>query len=211
VDTGLLVDPAVCRAKFEQELEYYKSRLDEFVARGGWLVKVEYPDMLFVFGTPHLQPPGVAFGALIDFTNYDLWPPSLKIINPFTQQPYKASQLPTPFLRRVSGAVVQPANQDAVQQEVQLSVGPMAQAYSPEDIPFICLVGLREYHNHLRHSGDLWLLHRRSGRGKLSHILEVLIRYGVQPMGYNFQLTFQIGHEGQLNFQMRLQQQTVPE
>ncbi|WP_306919914.1 putative metal-binding protein [Rhizobium mesoamericanum] len=41
------------------------------------------------------------------------------------------------------------------------------QANSLEDEPFLCMAGVREYHDNPAHSGDPWLLHRGSGEGRL--------------------------------------------
>src|SRR5260370_24884042 len=73
----------------------------------------------------------------------------------------------------------------------QLAIGPqvrlltqqsLMQAYGPEDIPFLCIAGVREYHDHPGHSGDSWELHRKSGAGRLVRLLEVISKYGVEPI-----------------------------
>ena len=47
------------------------------------------------FAAPQLQPPAIVFGALLDFTNYDLYPPSVRLVNPFTREPYSLKSIPT--------------------------------------------------------------------------------------------------------------------
>jgi len=65
----------------------------------------------------------------------------------------------------------------------------LMQSYGPDDIPFLCVAGVREYHDHPAHSGDAWELHRASGAGRLIRLLEVIDTYGVQPIsGYNVEL-----------------------
>ena len=66
---------------------------------------------------------------------------------------------------------------------------PLMQAAKPEDIPFLCIAGVREYHEHPAHSGDAWELHRKAGAGRLVRLLEVIDTYGVRPIsGYNIEL-----------------------
>jgi hypothetical protein len=63
------------------------------------------------------------------------------------------------------------------------------QAAKPEDIPFLCIAGVREYHEHPAHSGDAWELHRQAGAGRLVRLLEVIDTYGVRPISaYNIEL-----------------------
>ena len=47
-----------------------------------------------------------------------------------------------------------------------------------DDRPFLCLQGVREYQETPAHSGDSWLLYRKSGAGTLAQILEVLAKHG---------------------------------
>ena len=71
---------------------------------------------------------------------------------------------------------------------------PYLQAHSPDDIPFLCIAGVREYHEHPAHSGDAWELHRADGAGRLVRLLEIIHRYGVVPIaGYGVQLVPQVG------------------
>jgi hypothetical protein len=66
---------------------------------------------------------------------------------------------------------------------------PVMQSYL-DGIPFLCVAGVREYHDHRAHSGDLWELHRAAGAGPLVPILEVIDAYGLRPLtGYNVNLT----------------------
>jgi len=66
--------------------------------------------------------------------------------------------------------------------------------YSPDESPFLCLAGIREYHSHPAHSGDLWELRRASGAGRLVSLLEVIHRYSIEPItGFGVQLVPQNG------------------
>jgi hypothetical protein len=82
-----------------------------------------------------------------------------------------------------------PAESKMMLNEVQ----PFMQAYGPDEVPFLCLAGVREYHEHPGHSGDIWEFHRISGAGRLVRLLEIIHRYGVEPLqGFNVQLVPQI-------------------
>lgn len=193
--TELFVDPAVSRAKFDREVAQYQAIASDRRRVGWWLLEAEFPRVLFAFTAPQLRPAGVLFGALIDFTNYDLWAPSVRIVNPFTGEPYRARELPPTLTmqRRVQAnlpeqfAAAGIASLEAEQ--------PLLQALAPDDIPFLCLPGVREYHEHPAHAGDSWLLHRGRGEGTLFFILDVLYRYGVEPIkGYQVQMVPQISY-----------------
>jgi hypothetical protein len=138
-------------------------------------------------------PPPVIFGALFDFTNYDADPPSLKLVNPFTREPYLAGQLPTSLNRGVAAEV--PPGMPAPPPGIQMKMNQaLMQAAQPDEVPFLCLAGVREYHAHPGHSGDSWELHRASGAGKLIRLLEILHRYGVEPLqGYGVELVPKVG------------------
>lgn len=175
-----LVDPEVSRTKFERELADYRKVEDDHIRRGWWLLRVEYPEVFVVFGAPKVRPPTVVFGALLNFADYDLRPPSVRLVDPFTREPYKFNELPTVLKRRTTAAAPpQLAAQglSVVEQEQQLMV-----AHRPEDIPFLCIPGVREYHDHPAHSGDPWLLHRGTGEGTLYFLLDQLYKYGVEPI-----------------------------
>ena len=55
-------------------------------------------------------------------------------------------------------------------------------ANSQDDPPFICLPGIREYHDNPAHSGDPWLLHRTSGAGSLAFIADKICSYGASQI-----------------------------
>ena len=173
-ETSPLVDPVVTKAKFDREIARFRENADDHARNGCWLAKAEYPKALVIFGTPRLKPPVVAFGAAFDFTNYDLWPPSVRLVDPFTQVPYKARELPTPLPRRLQGAGEQPAP------GVEVAIARLAQWYGLDDLPFICLPGVREYHDHPGHSGDSWLLRRGTDEGTLHSLVTHLYHYGTE-------------------------------
>src|SRR5258706_394570 len=85
-------------------------------------------------------------GMLLDYTNYALWPPSLTFIDPRTREP-------------ASPAVRAPATTPAGVRDA------LVDGHPDTGRPFLCLPGIREYHNHPQHTGDDWLLHRAVGAG----------------------------------------------
>lgn len=182
-----LVDPAVTRVKYEREVELYRQNADDYIARGWWMVKATFPEVVMVLGTPNLVPAIAPFGALIDFTNYDILPPSVRLIHPFTQVPYTSKEVPIPPLpRRV------------MLDEQNGKVEHLLQSPGPDEEPFICVPGIREYHQHPAHSGDSWFVHRNRGEGTLYFILNLLSTYGIGAVkGYSVQMEIKaIGLEG---------------
>lgn len=155
------------------------------------MMRAEFPKALVGFVTMKTKPRAVAFGALFDFTNYDLWPPSVRIVDPFTEIPYRANELPTLLWRRTpDGQVGEP-----------VQIGPnefvianrLMQWWEGET-PFVCLPGIREYHENPAHSGDSWFLHRNNGEAALYNILEKLWRYGADAIdNFNVRLVPQVG------------------
>ncbi|MEJ7786480.1 MAG: putative metal-binding protein [Solirubrobacteraceae bacterium] len=190
-----LADPSVSRAKFEREVEEFRLVGSDYSRRGWLLVEAQFPRVFVVMAAPQLTPPPVVTGVLLDYTDYDIMPPSVRLADPFTREPYKASELPTNLLRQVLSdglpmGLSFPAGMAApriMQQQ------PLMQAYAPEELPFLCIAGVREYHEHPAHSGDRWELHRRDGAGRLVRILEIIDRYGVRPLnGYGVNLIPQV-------------------
>lgn len=186
-----LADPAVSRAKFEREVDEFRQLASDYARRGWLLVEAEFPHVFVVMAAPQLKPPPVVTGVLFDYTNYDLQPPSIRLADPFSREPYKADELPTALLRQIEtdgmpfGLAMPPgvATPRVIQQQ------PLMQAYEAGDLPFLCIAGVREYHEHPAHSGDRWELHRRAGAGKLVRILEVIDTYGIRPVnGYGVNL-----------------------
>jgi hypothetical protein len=167
------VDPIVSLTKFDRQVKQWREHAGEHQKRGIFLVEAAFPKAFAVLTIPQIAPAMVAFGAELDFTNYDLWPPSVRVLNPFTREPYTAQTLP---------AIVR-ARLDPVQ-------GPVADPVvmfqeNGEGEAFMCMPGVREYHNHPAHSGDFWLSHRSTGAGTLFEILDKLHEFGVKPInGY---------------------------
>lgn len=191
------VDPAVSRTKFQREIDELRAHEGGYRKRGWFLLHAEFPEVFVLIAAPQLKPAAIVTGVVFDYTDYDLQPPSVRLADPFTRVPYKASELPTALMRQVEvqglpfglqlppGAAGPPR---LIQQQ------PLMQSYEgPDELPFLCLAGVREYHEHPAHSGDRWELHRSSGAGRLVRLLEVIDTYGVRPLqGYNVNLNPQV-------------------
>jgi hypothetical protein len=100
--------------------------------------------MLVAFDVPSLSVR--AFKARFDLTDYDLRAPSLEFLDPWTDAllPYAT------MLRAVE------FEQQRKAHNVLLDDHPITHK------PFLCLRGIREYHEHPQHSGDEWMLYRQT-------------------------------------------------
>lgn len=181
--TAQYTDPAVSRMKFDREIAEYRALAMEYGKRGWFLVHADYPHVLVVLSAPQTKPPVVVMGVAFDYTNYDAAPPSVRLVDPFTARPYKFSELPTQLMRALPQQQLPlPGAGEGMPQLIVQQQQPYMQAHQPEDIPFLCLAGVREYHEHPAHNGDSWELHRTTGAGRLARLLEVISRYGIEPI-----------------------------
>ena len=174
-----VIDEAVTREKYELELAEFRSRALDHQRRGWWLLDATFPTVFVVFATSQLRPAAIVCGVLIDFTNYDLEPPSVRLVDPFTRKPYKFKELPTALMRKQ--VITLPPGLAVAGAEMVQGI-PLMQAHEPDDVPFMCVPGVREYHEHPAHTGDSWLAHRGLGAGKLYAILHTIYQYGIQPI-----------------------------
>ena len=186
------VDPAVSRAKFDRELADYRSMEADYRARGWFLLKAEWPIAVVLLASSKTTPPTIVTAVRFDFSNYDAEPPSVRLVDPFSERPLQNSEIPVRLPRLVPGPeVVMP---DGTKQQLKVPQELM-QGHSPDDIPFLCIAGVKEYHDHPGHSGDPWELHRSAGEGRLVRLLAVISKYGLEPvagLGVNLapQVTF---------------------
>jgi hypothetical protein len=189
------VDPQVSRRKFAEELHDYRTLETEYRQRGWFLIEADFPRVQVIMAASQLKPPAIVTGVAFDYTNYDAEPPSVKLVNPFTGQPYLGKELPIRLDREVStNQQLPPQIAPIGMPMVRISqVQPYMQWQSPDDVPFLCVAGVREYHEHPAHSGDPWELHRAAGAGRLVRLLEVISRYGIESIrGYSVQLLPQV-------------------
>jgi hypothetical protein len=155
--------------------------------RGWLLLDAAFPEICIAFGVPKLRPFPIVAAVVIDFTDYDLRPLSVRFVDPFTREPLVTRNLHFSMWRRQSMPDEAFA---AMLQQGALPVADIVQSNGPDDHPFICLPGVREYHDNPAHTGDSWLLHRASGEGSLAFILDKIWTYGVEPLSA-FQLQVQ--------------------
>lgn len=168
-----VVDPLVSRAKFEAEVAKFDKHRASYLKRGWLMVRAEFPIVEIAFLTTNLRPAMLALTARFDFTDFDLKPLSVKFIDPFSGAELLGEQLPTLMKRFNSPDLIQ---------------------VYPGKPGFICLPGVREYHDHPAHSGDAWELHRANGEGSMLQIAEKIWQYGSNPidrMGIQIQPAFQ--------------------
>jgi hypothetical protein len=163
-------EQSVSEKKFNKELNTYKSAYETWRERGVLLIFAQFPNADFIFVTPNLKPPSVLFCVRINFTNYDVYPPSISFIQPFTRAPLKRSEVPIKFNQLIlpEGFVPNPFQQIQPQDLLQ---------GLPDKIPFFCIKGVREYHTNPRHTGDSWFLYRGNGEGKLGYLLDQLYEH----------------------------------
>lgn len=168
------VDPEVSKRKFKEELGKFEKAKQHYRDLGVVLIEQAYPDAHFAFVATSLWPPPIVFAVKINFINYDVWPLSVKFVHPITLAPLKGSQMLTPFPRRLEGS---PQPQFLLQAQI-------------DDIPFLCIPGIREYHQHTLHTGDSWFLYRKNGgEGSLCFILDNIQLYGTSHiLAYTEQL-----------------------
>lgn len=171
------VDPEVSRLKFEREVKRLADQRADLHRRGIFLLGTPtYPIVELIFVPRHpLQvavptktpnnaalPPGSpqgtitmavitvpsiaaqAFKARFDLSDYDLRAPSLEFRDPWTDAllPY--------------GTMLRALEYEKDRQAHHVLLGDHPTTHQP----FLCMRGIREYHEHPQHSGDDWLLYR---------------------------------------------------
>src|SRR5712691_11402967 len=131
------VDPAVSRMKFDREVAEFRQLATEYRRRGWFLLEADYPRIVVLLAVPQLTPPAILTGVTFDYTNYDAEPPSVRLVNPFTLEPYLAKDLPTRLDRDVGSAlnIALPFGLPPGAKLQQLQ--PLMQWYSPDDVPFL--------------------------------------------------------------------------
>ena len=179
------MEPEVSLIKFKEEIGDFHKISNDWRTKGVFLIHEDFPTVEFMFTTPKLSPSAIAFCVRIDFTNYDIEPPSLKFICPFTRRTLTRQEIPVQFnqvelLEEINANVpIQIQGQDLLQ-------GP------PNGKPFFCIPGIKEYHDHPAHTGDSWLLHRKRGEGRLGFILDQLYNHSIAGIS-SYNISYNIG------------------
>lgn len=171
------VDPEVSRLKFEREVKRLADHQADLQSRGIFIFGTPtYPIIELIFVPRHpLQvafqtqlpinielppgtPPGAvaiavavvpgiaaqAFKARFDLSDYDLRAPSLEFRDPWSDKLLTYGSM----FRAIE------YEKDRQAHLILLDDHPITHK------PFLCLRGIREYHEHPQHSGDDWLLYR---------------------------------------------------
>ena len=123
----------------------------------------------------------------------------MRLVHPLTREPYKWSEVPTRLPRKLASVdaagVAQALPLDVAQAlppgvpQAQLQFAPLRQAHDDDEIPFLCIAGVREYHDHPAHTGDHWESHRKSGAGRLIRLVEIISKYGLETIaGFEVQM-----------------------
>lgn len=163
--------------------------LEYWHKQGIWILRSEYPIVFVAILTPQPVPafPAVLAAVHIDFTDYDVRPPSVRFVDPFTERYLTAAEIRWPFFK--ANEVVQGSADNPIKAMQQVSY---VQSFNHER-PFLCVPGVREYHDCSGHSGDSWFLHRGTKPNVLVHLLTMLQRYGSGAVGgVNYQVVAQI-------------------
>jgi hypothetical protein len=184
-----VVDPEISLIKFNEQVSKFRLVEKAYRAKGIVCLKSDYPNIDLLFCANKIVPAVVGFAIRINFSNYDLEPPSVTFIDLYTEEPIlERNKIPFAFLQFANP--FQP--QDLVQ-----GGGTM--------LPFLCIPGIREYHNHPAHSGDSWFLYRKTGEGTLLFILDQLYNHSLATVkGYLIQY---VSPKAQLNQEFLIQQQ----
>ena len=165
------VDPRISQAKYDTELRTLRDQRQVLESRGIFILgDPSFPiiDLLYVprhplvLGVPVQRqgsialPPGTmiaveipsvamrAFLARFDLTDYDMQPPSIEFRDPWTRD----------FLQYATMFKALEFEQGRKEHVVLLDGHPSTGK------PFLCVRGVREYHQHPQHSGDDWMLYR---------------------------------------------------
>jgi|GEM_PF-958353 len=173
----LLVDPAVSQAKLARQLREWESNSEIYRERGwqlldhtGLEVDVAFTARLPIGPANNLVV--VPLAIRLGFDNYDVWPPSLRLIDPLTRR-----WLTLPRVRAID---FDNTNDAGVPPDLFINGHPDTGRV------FLCKPGTREYHTHFEHSGDDWLLYRDQGFGTIGRLCDLLWRTAVRTIaGFN--------------------------
>ncbi len=175
------VDPMVSQAKFEQEITDFQASRLTHRERGWFLLYAVFPIAEVLLVVPSSQPLAAPVVVRFDYSNYDAEPPSVTLAHPLTGEPFAMKDLPIQVMQVIRG--------DGPMQQLQS----LMQAYGPDDVPFLCVPGVKEYHDNPAHTGDPWELYRTQGAGRLARLLDVIFVHGILPIkGFNVILKPQI-------------------
>lgn len=185
----MATEPAVTRRKFDREIARFREHEEHYRKLGIWMLECAYPQVLLAFATASSPQIYIPFGAFIDFKDYDERPLKVTLVNPCTRQPLRLNEVLPQFMKLPMGQLP-PGRLMRVRQDPShpsgLAKDDILQGWEdPDALPFLCIAGVRAYHEHPAHTGDSWWLYRKTDRGTLHQIIHTLWAYGtkniVQP------------------------------
>lgn len=170
----MATDSNVATRKFDREVKQFRQIENIYRDRGVWLIMAEFPIVIVAFATPKSPNVFVPFAAKIDFTDYDAQPLSVELVHPVTLKKLRMSEILPQFSMGMAGRMMR--LKTIHNQVISES---LVQAF--DDLhPFLCIAGVREYHENPAHTGDSWWLYRNTGKGTLAHIVNIIWMYGVK-------------------------------
>jgi len=184
MESNQYMQPEITFKKFEEEVVIFERLSKTWREKGVFLIKKEFPILEFIFVGIKITPSPLVFAVRIDLTNYDIEPPSVKFICPFTGKLLTRKEVQTQFIqiRKPDQFNHNLPIQNQIQQQDLLQGG-------PDEVPFFCIPGIREYHDHPAHTGDSWLLYRKKGEGTIGFILDQLYDHSIPTI-----TSYQLGH-----------------
>ena len=182
-----VVPPSISQAKFDQEVEAFRKLEASHRKMGRLLLRAEFPLVEVLFVTPNSPQRLALFAVSVDFTNFDVDPPSVRFFDLFTGRVLNFEEITDGLLRlppEADPSLITLAREG----KAPWRAANMIQGY-PGQPAFLCMPGTREYHANPGHTGDHWLLHRSRGEGRLFHLVTTISRYGTEPItGMQFQI-----------------------
>jgi hypothetical protein len=157
-----LVVQAISRRKLDREVEAFSTQAEDYRKRGYVLLARDdlQVDVAFLAHVPAVPTPLpiVPVCVRFDFTNYDLWAPSVTFIDVVTGTPIPPHVGAFDFADSRGPDGVPP--------------NAIVNGHRRYGRPFLCQRGVREYHDHDEHDGDDWLLYRSDGLGELASLCQ---------------------------------------
>lgn len=180
----MATDVEVTRKKFDREIAQFRAQEQHYREQGIWILDCTFPQVLMAFATARAPQVFVPFGALIDFTDYDAKPLRVTLVHPCSRQILKLHEVLPQLMQLPQGQVggrFMRVREDPTQPG-GVAVDHILQGYDfdPNSPPFLCIAGVRAYHEHPAHSGDSWWLHRGTGHGTFHQIVHMLWSYGTK-------------------------------
>jgi hypothetical protein len=123
-----VVDPEVSRAKFDREVAAYRDMGAIYRKRGWLLLDAQFPEVFVAFAATKIRPAPIVAAVVVDFTDYDLQPPSVRFVDPFTREKLLASNLQFQMLRRPPMPGVPPEARAVLMQQGGMQLSNMIQA-----------------------------------------------------------------------------------